>query len=96
MAPNKRQRSIKKAGASSQAPPQNQWTSYTSTNAQTQGNVPYPLGLTNPEHIARYNCLSERIVVVARYYDEELLGRLGLLDDIRRLFARGVRGTLLK
>jgi len=45
--------------------------------------------LTNPDHVARYNFLKERMVVAPRYYDEELLARLGMLDDIRWLFARG-------
>ena len=48
------------------------------------------LGLTNPDHVARYTYLNERMVVATHYYDEELLGRLGLLDDIRWLYARGL------
>ena len=53
-----------------------------------------PIGLTNPGHVARYNCLNECIVVATRYYDEELLACLGMLDDIRWLFARGGMGHL--
>jgi len=48
-----------------------------------RGNIPHPLGLTHPNRIARYDCLNERMVVATRYYDEELLARLGMLDDIR-------------
>ena len=54
-----------------------------------QGNIPHLLGLTNPEHTAGYNYLNERILVATRYYHEELLGYLGLSDDIRWLFAWG-------
>ena len=90
MAHTKKQRRIKEAGTSYQAPSQPQRTSRTFTNACTRGNVPHPLGLTNPEHVARYNCLNDRIIVATRYYDEELWGRLGLLDDKRSLFAQGV------
>ena len=32
------------------------------------------------------------MVVITRYYDEELLARLGMLDDIQWLFARGGMG----
>ena len=46
-------------------------------------NISHPLGLTNPDHAARYNCLNECMIVATRYYDEELLAHLGLLDDIR-------------
>jgi len=42
--------------------------------------------LTNPDHISRHNCLNERIAAATRYYDEALLARLGMLDDIRWLF----------
>jgi len=30
------------------------------------------------------------MIVATRYYDEELLGHLGMLDDIRWLFAGGM------
>ena len=53
----------------------------------------HPLGWTYLDHVARYNFLNECIVVAIRYYDEDLLARLGLLDDIRWLFARGGRDT---
>ena len=89
MSPTKRQKSTKEVGSSSQAPPRPQRTSRTSINMRARGNIPHPLGLTNPDHIARYNFLNERIVIATRYNDEDLLARLGLLDDIRWLFARG-------
>ena len=54
-----------------------------------QGNAPHPLGLVNLSHIEHYNCLSSRSVVATRYYDDELLVQLGLLEDIRWLFGRG-------
>ena len=60
---------------------------------RAQGNIPHPLGLTNPDHVARYNCLNECMVVATRYDDEELLVLLGMLDDIRWLFARGDMAT---
>ena len=59
MAPTTRQTSIKEVGTSSQAPSRTQWISRASTNAQAQGNTPHPLGLTNPDHVARYTCLNE-------------------------------------
>jgi len=86
MAPNKRQRSTKEVGSSSQAPPQPQRASRT---VLARGNIPHLLSLAHPDHIARYNCLNEHMVVATRYYDEDLLTRLGMLDDIRWLFARG-------
>jgi len=82
MAPTKRQRSSKEVGSSSQAPPQPQRISETSTNAHARGNIPHPPGLTNHNHVARYNCLNERMVVATRYYDDELLACLGMFDDI--------------
>jgi len=87
MAATKRQRSIKEVGSSSQALIRPQRTSRTSTNVRAQGNNPNPLGLTNPDHVVRYNCLNERMVVATRYYVEKLLARLGMLNDIRSLFA---------
>jgi len=45
--------------------------------------------MTNHDHVARHNCLNEHMIVVTRYYDEDLLAPLGILDDIRWLFARG-------
>ena len=45
--------------------------------------------MTHPDHVARYNCLNEHVVVATRYYDEDLLARLGMLGDLRWLFTRG-------
>ena len=59
-----------------------------STNTRARGNILHHLGLTHPDHIARYNCLNESVVVATRYYHEDLLARLEMLDDIRWLFAR--------
>ena len=86
MVPTKRQRSTKEVGSSSQAPPQPQRTCRT---AHARDNIPHPLGLTHPDHVVRYIYLNERIVVATRCYDEDLLARLEMLDDIRWLFARG-------
>ena len=36
------------------------------------------------------------MIVVARYYDEELLARLGMLDDIRWLLAGGAIGQFIE
>jgi len=58
-----------------------------------RGNNPHPFGLTNPDQVARYNCLNESVVVATRYYDDDSLTRLGILDDIHWLFARGVGDT---
>jgi hypothetical protein len=88
MAPKKRTKTTQEAGTSSQAPSRAPRTTRTS-RASARGNAPHPLGLLNPVHIARYNCLSNRTVVATRYYDEDLLVQLGLLEDIRWLFARG-------
>jgi len=96
MTPTKGQRSIKEVGSSSQAPSRPQRTTWASTNARAQGNIPHPLSLTNRDHVARYNCLNERMVVVIWYYDEELLARLGMLDDIRWLFARDSVGHYIE
>jgi len=63
MAPTKRQRSLKEVGSSSQVPSWPQWTSRISTNARTHGNVPYPPGLTNPDHVARYNYSNECMII---------------------------------
>jgi len=82
MAPNKRQRSTKEVGSSSQTPPRPQRTYRTSTNAHARANIPHPLSLTHPNHVARYNLLNEGMVIATRYYDEDLLDRLGILDDI--------------
>jgi len=41
----------------------------------------------NPTHIECYNCLSSHSVVATRCYDENLLVQMGLLEDIRWLFA---------
>ena len=40
--------------------------------------------------------MNERVVVATRYYDEDLLARLGMLDDIRWLFAKGGMGHFLE
>jgi len=69
-------------GTSSQAPQGAPRTSRPSTNTGNRGNIPNPRGLTHPKHIARYNNLSTKLVVATRYYDEDLLTRLDLLDDI--------------
>ena len=63
---------------------------------RAQGDVHNPLSLTNLDHVAGYNCLNERMVVATQYYDEELLARLGMLDDIRWLFARGGMGHFIE
>ena len=63
---------------------------------RARGNILHPLGLTHPVHVARYNCLNEHAVVTTRYYDEDLLARLGILDDIHWLFARGGMGHFLE
>ena len=44
------------------------------------------------EHIAHFNYLSSRRIVATRYYDDELLNQMDLLDDIRWLFATGGMG----
>ena len=82
MAPKKMTKTTQEAGTSSQAPQRATRTSRTS-RASARGNAPHPLGLTNPTHIERYNCLSCRSIVATRYYDEELLVQMGLLEDIR-------------
>ena len=89
MTPTKRQWNTKEVGSSSQAPPWPQWTSRTSTNARARGHILHPLGLTHLDHVARYNYLNEPVAVATRYYDEDLLAWLGMLDDIHWLFARG-------
>ena len=66
------------------------------TNAPAWRNIPHPLGLTHPDHVAPYNCLNERIVVVTKYYDKDLLAKLGILDDIIWLFTRGSIGHFLE
>jgi len=96
MTPTKRQRSTKKVGSSSQAPPRPQRTPQTSTNTHARGDIRHPLGLAHPNHVARYNCLNERMVVATRYYDEEQFARLGMLDGVRWLFARGSLGRFLE
>jgi len=73
MAPNKKQRGTKEVGSWSQVPPRPQRTSRTLTNARARGNILHPLGLTHSDHVAKYNCLNERVIVATRYYDEALL-----------------------
>ena len=63
---------------------------------RNRGNIPHPLGLTNPKHIARYNILSSKLLVATRYYDEDVLNCLELLYDIHWLFARGEMGQFLE
>jgi len=92
----KRQRSIKEVGTSSQALSWPQQTSRTSTIIWAQGNIPYPLSLTNPDHVARYAYLNECMVMAIHYYDEELLGHLVMLDDILWLFVRGSMGHFIE
>jgi len=87
MAPNKSQWSIKELGSSSQVPTRPQRISQTSANARDQGNIPHCLSLMHLDHVARFTCLNERMVVATRYYEEELLAQLRMLDDIRWLFA---------
>ena len=89
MAPNKRQRRTKEVDLSSQAPPPPQRTSRTSTNARARGNILHPLDLIHPDYVARHNCLNGHVVIATKYYDEDLLARLKMLDDIHWLFARG-------
>jgi len=93
MAPTRRQKSTKDVGPSSQAPPQPRRVSWTT---RARGNILHPLDWTHPNDFARCHCLNERTVVAIRYYDEELLARLGMLDDIRWLIARGAMGHLLE
>ena len=57
-----------------------------------RSNIPNPLVLTNPEHVARYNAFSSKLVVATCYFDEDLLIGLGLLDAICWLFAHGGMG----
>jgi len=40
--------------------------------------------------------LNECAIVATRYYDEDFLARLGMLDDIRWLFARGGMSQFLE
>jgi len=96
MVPTKRQRSTKEIGSPTQAPPQPWRTSWTSTNACAKGNIAHLLTLIHPDHVARYNWLSERMVIATRYYGEELLCWLGMLDDIPWLFAQGGMGHFLE
>ena len=35
-------------------------------------------------------------MIATRYYDDELLGQMGLFDDIRWLFARGGIGQFIE
>lgn len=47
------------------------------------------LRFNSSDHIAKYNCLSSRVIVATRYYGEELSNQLRLLNDIWWLFVRG-------
>jgi len=40
--------------------------------------------------------LSSKIIIVTQYFDEDLLTSLGLLDDVRWLFAHGGMGKFLE
>ena len=63
---------------------------------RSRGNIPHPVGLTDLEHIVRYNALSSKLIVATRYYDEDMLNYLRLLDNIHCLFARGRMGQFLE
>ena len=93
MAPNKRTQTTQGAGTLSQALQQ---ASQTSINARNQGNLRNSLGLTNPEHVARYNALSIKLIIATWYINKGLLTSLGLLDDICWLFTRGGIGHFLE
>ena len=93
MALTKRQRSTNEVDSSSQAPPQPQRASRTT---RARGNIPHPLDLTHLDNVARYNCLNERMVMATRYYDEDLLAQVKMLDDIRWLFLRCGMVTLFR
>jgi len=95
MTPNKKARTTLEEGTLSQAPLRVSQTSRTSSNIRNRGNISNPLGLTHPKHVARYNVLSSKVVVATHYYDENLLTRLDLLDDISWLFARGGLCTII-
>jgi len=66
------------------------------SQATTQDNAPHPLGLINLSHINCFSCLSSRCMIATHYYDEELLFQMGLLEDIRWLFARGWMGQFIE
>ena len=72
MAPRKKPRTTPEAWTSSQAPERALQSSPAFTIVRNRGNISRPLGLTNPEHISRYNALSSELVVFARYYDEDV------------------------
>ena len=59
-------------------------------------NAPYPLSLVNPSRIDQFYCLSIRSVIATHYYAEELLVQIGLLEDIRWLFAKGRIGQFIE
>jgi len=63
---------------------------------RNRGNIPHPLGLTNPQQITGYNASSSKLLVATRHYDEDVSNHLGLLDDMRWLFARGGMGQFLE
>jgi len=60
-----------------------------SISAKSRGNASNSLDLTNPDHIARFNALNSRLISATRYFDENFLTNLGVIDDIPWLFARG-------
>ena len=90
-----RDRTTHEAGTSSQAPPRATRVTCTS-RASAPGNAPHPLGLVHPTHIEHFNRLSSQSVVATCYYDEELLAQMGLLQDIRWLFASGGMGQFVE
>jgi len=89
MAPKKKARTTQGVRTLRQAQKRPTQTSRTSIDARMQGTAPHPFGLTNSDHIARYNALSSRRIVATRYFDDDLLTNLGLMDNIHWLFARG-------
>ena len=62
---------------SRQASHRAQWTI-----SRTYGNALKPLALTNPHYVARYNTLCSMLIVITKYFDEDLLTDLGLMDGI--------------
>jgi len=52
--------------------------------------------LTNLRRVARYNALRSKLLAATHYFNGNLLASLGLLDDIRWLFARGGMGQFLE
>jgi len=82
MTPKKKPKRAQGVGTSEKTPQRATRTSWTSNNARNRGNSPHPLGLTNPDHITRYNDLSSRVLTAVRYFNAGLLSQLGLMNDI--------------